>query len=99
MQWEYARLVEWLTVDTTANTRNWIYKFYGPSDETTLQGKSSVEVLNRLGQDGWEALAIEPRYQLDGVSGTGTPAGIWSYRATLDRRTVWLKRPVNIGTS
>ncbi len=99
MQWEYGCLVRAWVYDPTTKTSNWTYTFHGPRGSASIEGDSSVEVLNRLGQSGWEAFAVEPRYRLNGLEGTGNAAGIWCYTESLDERITWFKRPINTGTS
>ena len=97
MQWEYAYLVSELVDDPTTKTSNWSYMFYGPSGSRSLKYDSPVEVLNRLGRDGWEALAVEPRYGLYGSNFYMGNAGYFT--EYLLERTIWFKRPVNTSTS
>jgi hypothetical protein len=97
MQWEYACLVRALVEDSTTKTSKWSYTFFGPGGSGSIEGDSSVEVLNQLGRDGWEALAVEPRYVLYG--GNFSPGVAEYYQESLVERNIWFKRPINTGTS
>lgn len=94
MQWEYACLVRTMTVNATTNTWESNFTFHGPSATVvSLEGDSSIEILNRLGRDGWEALSVESRHELYGSSFST------NYIETLVERDFWLKRPINTGTT
>jgi hypothetical protein len=66
MQWEYACLV----LDTTQEPGppltkpTWVntYTFESPNGKKGVGGNSAVEILNRLGEEGWEVLTVESTY-------------------------------------
>jgi hypothetical protein len=122
MQWEYACLVRKVFVvnkssrpkdesDSQGWTWAWewghAYYFYSAAGTATFKGDSSVEILNQLGQEGWEALAVEPRYayfrESYGKYGPGphppNQKDVDADSETLVERTIWLKRPVNTAAS
>ena len=109
MRWEYGCLIrKAFAVDTTklgiGNPWKWAYTFhfYSAAGITPIEGDASVEILNQLGRDGWEAFAIEPRYA--SFRENYGSYGPWNSEVaaateTLVERTTWFKRPLNTGTS
>ena len=105
MQWEHACLVQKLSMIDKSKVTEWewcfIFYFHSPTGVTTIEGASAIEILNQLGRDGWEALAVEPRYADFPEQYDTTEEGdhINVDEELLVERTIWLKRPISTSNS
>ena len=94
MKWEYACLVKKMY----GHEQRWYWRltfFDTDGSAKVVQAKedSSVVLLNQLGQEGWEAFAVEPRY---GSFREDFGGSVWATSDTLVERTIWLKRPIHV---
>lgn len=62
MKWEHACLIKRDVLPPAVDSGTTPYTFYGPDGQGTLNGANSIDILNRLGRDGWEVVAVETTY-------------------------------------